>query len=258
MEVLSILSNHVIVFSILVGILIVNFIGIIYLMVKERNEDQNEINSLLKEREPISKESITEKEQIQDKQLEQNKKEVEDMLRAIERDLEDKNESAVETFENEQEEKSIISYQELLESVKKQQKVNVTPVKFEPKKNEYQEHLSINDDVVDDIIEEDIKTEEEVYSKPEKIIEDIYDKEDIYSKTEDIEEEKFKNTDFISPIFGKQANVFRYNTVPKKVTENKEENIVKRDVVDTSKLDYQKDINTDFLNALKEFRKNLD
>ena len=154
----------------------------------------------------------------------------------MQKDLEATPEDVVTNFENEQEENSIISYQELLKSVKekKESEIKVTPVKIEEDKIEIKE----------------------------------FDNEDTV-RIETIKEsdKKFKNTDFISPIFGKQDNKIKYPTVPKLKREEKEETLSLFDsldidyeekIVDTKKLEAEIKKNDDFLKALKEFRKNLD
>lgn len=245
MELLNILSNHTLFLSILVGILLINFGCIIFLVIKEKKDDKREIDEILseleEEQEPIKEEikkEDKEKEQQQDLKLEENKREVEEMLMKMQQDLEATPEDVVTNFENEQEENSIISYQELLKSVKekKETESKVTTVKIED--------IEEKNDVVE------------------------FDDEDTL-RLDPIEEpnRKFKSTDFISPIFGKQDNEINYPKVPKLKREEKEEKIFLFDsldmdyeekIVDTRKLEAEIKKNDDFLKALKEFRKNLD
>ena len=94
MEILNILSDHVILFSVLIGILVINFSCIIYLVIKERKEDKEEIERLLSDTMNIQV--------IQDSKVEQNKKEVEDMLEKMQHDIEEKKEEdVVANFEEE-------------------------------------------------------------------------------------------------------------------------------------------------------------
>lgn len=241
MELLNISSNHTMFLSILIGILIINFGCIIFLVIREKKEDKREIDEILNDMEEPVKEEIKiedkEKEEQQDLKLEENKREVEEMLMKMQKDLEATPEDVVTNFENEQEENSIISYQELLKSVKekKENEIKVTPVKIEE--------------------EEKIEIEE-------------FDNEDTLQL--DLEKEsdkKFKNTDFISPIFGRQDSKIKYPTVPKLKREEQEETLSLFDsldidyeekIVDTKKLEAEIKKNDDFLKALKEFRKNLD
>ncbi len=226
MEYLNIISENPIVFIVLLIILLINFCCIFYLVIREKNNDRREIDELLEDLNYKNDEV----EEIQDKKLEENKKEVEEMLMKMQRDLEAKPEDVVTNFENEQEEKSIISYQELLESVKQAKSVNVTPVKIEDEK------IDIDDDEL--VLEE-------------------YDDEDTMQIEIPKDEKKFKGTEFISPIFGKQENSIKYPTVPKTNITTELETKDKKEMVST---DYTEvtNKNNSFLKALKEFRRNLD
>ena len=245
MDVLNIISDNITVFIILVIILIINFCCILFLILKEKKEDKQEIKELLEELKPKEDFNV-EKEQEQDKKLEQNKKEVEEMLIKMQKELEAKPEDAVSTFENEQEEKSIISYQELLDSVKNNNEVKVTPVKIETEKIEI----------------------EEIPDQEEKIdIDDMEDTVRIETVSSNNNQKKFKGTDFISPIFGRQENNGKYPSVPKRITrmdklevekDEKYDKIDKSNLIDTKKLDDDLRKSDDFLKALKEFRKSLD
>ena len=207
MEILNILSDHVILFSVLIGILIINFICIIYLVIKERKEDKEEIERLLSDTMNIQV--------IQDSKVEQNKKEVEDMLEKMQHDIEEKKEEdVVANFEEEQEENSIISYQELLNSVKGEDK-------------------------------------SKKIVKVEKINRDFDDDKTLMIPVEEVKDNGFKNSPIISPIFGKQEKDVKYPSVPKKI----EEYIKEEDIQIDKDIDV-KEVN-DFLNALKDFRKNL-
>ena len=104
----------------------------------------------------------------------------------MEKDLEKGKEGDIETFEREQEEKAIISYQELLKATGR----------------------------LKELTEE--KTRKQEAQKIEEVIK------------EHEEPKKFKNTEFISPVYGKEA--------PESVISRK---------------------NQEFLNSLKDFRKNL-
>lgn len=241
MEVLNIIIDNQIIFITLICIFIINFAVIIYLVLKERSEDKKEIEELLSEIEPLDEKKIEIK---QDTELEKNKSEVEEMLAKMQKDLESKPEDVVSTFESEQEENSIISYQELLNSVKQKEEKNVpikveldTPVIEIEEKKEYDDERTL-------LIDVESNVEQSALDK------------------------KFKNTDFISPIFGKQDNKIKYPTVPKihRSTNVSEIEIKKEEVVnnrieksiDTSKLADEIRKNDDFLRALKDFRKSLD
>lgn len=168
-------------------------------------------------------EEIIEEQKLEKPELTEEQKaakaELERVFNQMSADLEAKNESQpIETFEREQEENAIISYQELIKQVEKKQEIK----KEQPAEN----------------IEE---------SKPEI--------EKIEQMELDFEEpKKFKNSDIISPIFGIQKE----NNYQKKPKEEKiEEPFVARHAYESIKKDYEDENNKDFLNSLKEFRKNL-
>lgn len=216
MEILNILSDHAILFSVLIGILLINFSCIIYLVFKERKEDKEEIESLLSDTMNLNIE------QIQDEKLEQNKKEVEDMLEKLERDIETKKEDTVSNFEEEQEENSIISYQELLKSVRGED----APKKIVSVEKINKENKEFDDDKTLLIPLEEVEAKKD---------------------------NEFKKSVFISPIFGKQDTEIKYPTIPKKQEEI--EYPSNEEIEDYSEINVD-DVNK-FLNALKDFRKNL-
>lgn len=129
------------------------------------------------------------------KQIEEEKSDIKAVLEQMEKDLEKENDANdIETFEREQEEKAIISYQELLKATGKLKEI----VKEKPMKEDTQK------------IMDTIKEEEEIVKKPK-------------------EPKKFHNTEFISPVYGKES--------PESVNARK---------------------NEEFLNSLKDFRNNLE
>jgi len=89
-----------------------------------------------------------------------------EIIEAMQKDIDSKSEDAVELFEQEQEEKAIISYQELLNA----------------KNNK---KIEINEPVVENIIE---KIEEKPKATPKLVT---------------TKETKFTNSEFVSPVFGK-------------------------------------------------------
>ena len=189
MDVLNILSNNTLFLSILIGILLINFGCIVYLIIREKRLDKKEIYDILNEQEidKSPKEKLIEEHSFKDskeepvtKKEEPINNEIEEMLLKMQKDLEATPKDVVESFENEQEEKSIISYQELLNSVKEKQKPKVTPVKIDEK-------IEINDFDNDKTLKMD-------RIDPNK---------------------KFKSTEFISPIFGVQDSDIKYPSVPK-------------------------------------------
>lgn len=157
---------------------------------------------------------------------EKPKANLEEVLEKMQADL-DKKEDVVAIFEQEQEEKAIISYQELLNSRNK----NTTGAN--------KELLSVIEQI-------ETGKEKESFMEPE--IE------------EKLETKKFKTTDFISPIYGKVENHIEYPKIPnfnqidKKKAKNSIEVDKKLDILEEEESDH----NDAFLNALKEFRSHLE
>lgn len=163
-----------------------------------------------------------------------NKKDIdsvdlEAVLDKMQEDIDKTKVDEVRSFEEEQEEKAIISYQELLKAVKKDVE-DVTKVELPKEK--------LEDTLVTIIPEEEpviIEDEEEV-NKPSK----------------------FQNSEFISPIYGRVNNDIKYPKIPafnssETITDN-EENLEKTIIFDAIK----DDDSDEFLKALKEFRNKLE
>lgn len=183
------------------------FLSLIIVLVKQKKSIQeNDVE------EELSEEKLVEQQKA--------KLELEEMVKRMEEDISNQVNDTVSTFEQEQEEKAIISYQELLSSVKGE-KINT------PKMNI-----------------------EEVLSEIENVNQDT-------EKVEDKNNSKFKNTEFISPIFGKQENKTNYPKIEDFGITKECEKELFEPTIDIEKLDEQIRRNDEFLKALKEFRKNL-
>lgn len=272
----------------LIAIGIIVFIGLIiaFVILKDRKKDKDEIDSLIgdlldsspKEPEVIVKQidPATNMEITEDIKP---KVDLEAMLDQMQKDLEAKKENAIEKFEKEQEDKAIISYQELVDNFEKE-KLNQQILKETNLYEKQQEEDAIisYQDLQQPSIEpmELFKEQEEAISNPLK---------EAIKKIESPREEqdkKFKNTEFISPIFGKMKEHLEYPTVKAfdKQSDFSLEEYFKYGV-DKNKNDYSYEIeadnrddlferalgtnplgddikkNDDFLQALKEFRSNL-
>lgn len=222
-------------------ILLIILLTVIFTIVKSKRKEDKEIDSIISNMVQERKEPKEEVEVVDDKT-----KELEDVLEKMQKDLEAKPVDVVANFEKEQEEKAIISYSELVKTLKK---------------NQPEEEKTI------DILVDEIKEA----ANANETIESAYDK-------------KFKNTDFISPVYGKMEEHLDYPKVSsfKKEEDINEylENFDKQ--IDNYKLeDYLEEFNDnkkidsleqtldmepisseikkneDFLQALKEFRENL-
>lgn len=262
-------TNFLIMISIVIFVLIV--LCILYIIYKDRKKDDEEINEIIedlvkaKPREKISK--IEQKEekleslinakievpigQIKEEQPKE-KMNLEDMLEQMQKSLDSKQE-IVDNFESEQEEKAIISYKQLLE--------NMNNEEFRKELDDYElEQEKTASDVTKEKVLEFLKKEEPKIAR-------------IESPTEK-KSKKFKTTDFISPIFGKQEANIEYPTIKSFKARHAKDNL---DIIDEmSKPTLEKVVpdtleqviniepltdeikkNTEFLNALKEFRSNL-
>lgn len=234
---IDLLLNDSVLFLIAITIIVLIVLIIIcILLLKKRydldsNDNKLEIksNNALAELSELTKETSSVAQSVEnlnsrnedniDKNLttEDDKIDLEAMLSKMEATLNEK-EQAIVNFEQEQEEKAIISYEELKKAVSQNNNMEVTKVEsLEPK-------LPVQE--IDKSIELDHK------------------------------DKSFKNTDFISPIFGKMDNNYDYpkieefaeqRTVLKKTTN---ENL--------AFAKHSEDKNEAFLDSLKQFRKNLE
>jgi len=240
------ITLSIIIFVIIVG-------SIIYVIYKDRKKDSEEIDELIedlmnaKPREKLinAKIEVPIGENIQPS-VKEDKVDLEDMLLKMQKSLNAKQEEVVENFEAEQEEKAIISYQELLDSMKNNN------LKEEIKEHEMQEELSATE-LTKQKVTEFLNKEEPKIKKIESYVEN--------------KDKKFKNTDFISPIFGKQEATIEYPTIKlfdKSYKHAKDENEdlineidnIKEKVIEVKKEEIDTK-NDEFLRALKQFRSNL-
>ena len=168
--------------------------------------------------------------------------ELEEILKKMQEDIDLKPEDVVKKFEEEQEEKAIISYQELVDNVKSG-KIEV--IDDEESNVNFVENLEV-EDTVEPIMS---IAEEEPDITPEMVKEVIQTISDSCVKEEP---KKFKNSEFISPIYGIMNSNLKYPTVKKSETV--------LDIMNTkdyNELTEEIKKQEDFLNALKEFRNNL-
>ena len=168
--------------------------------------------------------------------------ELEDIIKKMQAEMEVKPEDVVKKFEEEQEEKAIISYQELVDNVKLG-KIEV--IDDEESETNFVESLNV------EIENEPVTVIEDNDSSvtPEMVKEAI---ENISVNSIKEEPKKFKKSEFISPIYGVMETNLEYPKV------KKTENVL--DIMNTkdyNKLTEEIKKQEDFLNALKEFRKNL-
>ena len=167
---------------------------------------------------------------------------LEEILQKMQEDMDVKPEDVVRKFEEEQEEKAIISYQELVDNVKAG-KIEV--VDDDVSDVNYVESLNL------DVSSEPImQIEEDESLVTPQMVKDAVETINISAVKE--EPKKFKKSEIISPIFGVMEENFEYPKV------KKSENIL--DIMNTrdyNELTEEIKRQEEFLNALKEFRRNL-
>lgn len=191
------------------------------------------------------------------------KLDLEVMIEKMQRDLDAKASEVVEKFETEQEEKSVISYQELIgENHNNEVKSDIMEAldnlkitsEIEPIMPSTSRELVDDESVIEPVIDEPLRL-----NQKDEFVNAI--------KTGDYEEElvekgKFKSTDFISPIYGVQDIKMQYPTVQNmKEFKQPAHNYNKFELEQTLNMEPLTDEirrNEDFLKALKEFRKNLE
>ena len=273
---LNILFEHKIIFFIILAVILINAVCLVVLIIKERKADKEEIEGIVNElmdakpREKTIQVPIHESEDLDKtvviEPMKEDRADISSMLNAMQKDLKAKEEEdSVANFEAEQEEKSIISYQELINSLKnkdqvsKIQKVESVPV-IDIENTDDVPVIDIEDKIDAPVIEIDDEVE-----PIKKMIEnkDSFDSNNVVKK-------KFKTTEFISPVYGKMENTSEYPVIKnnrhemvEKVSEpirSREEyrnNISLEESLDLQPLSDEIKKNDDFLNALKDFRKNL-
>ena len=162
----------------------------------------------------------------------------------MQQEIDVKPEDVVKKFEEEQEEKAIISYQELVDNVKAG-KIEV--VDDDTSDVNFVESL-ISGDISEPI--QAIETDKEEASVTPQMVKEAI--ENISTSSIKEEPKKFKTSDFISPVFGRVDNNVEYPTVKRKET--------LLDIMNTrdyNELTEEIKRQEEFLNALKEFRNNL-
>lgn len=263
-------------------IAIILFVIVTIVLLKKAKKDNEE--------ELIDYEKIDGKNSLFDEVLESKEKnpnkplDLDSMIEKMQKDLDAKASDVVEKFENEQEEKSVISYQELLNSTKKEENIKEIAIDDDLQSGNTNFNQILNEIETSAVPEENVIDE---YSKLEldnlvNAIEEetaevspltkLNKKEEFVNaiKTGDFDDDivnsepkgKFKATEFISPIYGRQDIKIQYPTVQNmKEFRQPAKNYNKFELEQTLNLEPLSDEirrDEDFLKALKEFRKNLE
>lgn len=224
---------------VLIALLSVAVVALIVFLVSRKKSDYNR-RKIKKQLEEMQRPEV---------EIKEEKSDIESVLEEMEKNLKKEEPSA--TFEEEQEEKAIISYQDLLENVRKNELMQMEL--DSEKEDDYVEELSFDlNDVFEDDALMDIKKDSSSELVSQKIDEVL---EPITSNDEIIEPPKFKNSEFISPIFGRmdggKAISYKEKESPPKVYAPKIEVVTEEKILGV-------DPNEEFLESLKEFRRNLE
>lgn len=287
----NIFNNKLLFFGIIV---VIGFVIFTIILIKKASKEEKEA-SIDIEKIDGNNSLFDEAIKTDDLKTSDGKLDLDSMIEKMQQDLDAKASEVVEKFENEQEEKSVISYQELVnkENSKTEEKIQNKTVYLNdvfdkmdgahkntlvaPEvKNDY-EITEDNERYVTDDLKETyvnaLELEEKSLLDSQSVADEISDlvttnlnKKDEYVnaiKTGDFEEKghtKFKSTDFISPIYGIQDIKVQYPTVQniKNFRENNYKNIELEQTLNMAPLSEEIKRDEDFLNALKEFRKNLE
>lgn len=288
----EIINNKLLLYS---AIAVVFFIVISIILIKkvsgEKEEEETKVDIKKIEGEnSVFDEIIEEKEKSNSNQLD-----LDSMIAKMQQDLDAKASEVVEKFENEQEEKSVISYQELIGNKKEENVQTIIDEVAQPvdvissvSDDEYQtidnyeenttsllEKLdNVEKSITSEIVEapaeiEDIEPVSKLNMKDEFVeaiktgnyVEEHDLVEDNIEEVSEKEPTKFKATEFISPIYGVQDIKMQYPTIQNmkdfKEKFNRYNKVELDDTLDIQKVDKEVHQDEDFLNSLKEFRKNL-
>lgn len=226
-----VISNIYLYVCIIIGLIILTSI---LLIIATNDKKRRKIKNDFVEAEKVEEELNKKEDSVVSNKLEE-------LLQKMQEDIDTKPEDVVRKFEEEQEEKAIISYQELIDNVKSG-KIEV--IDDEESDVNYVENLNleVNNEPIMEIKEESSVT-------PQMVKEAI---ENITVSSVKEEPKKFKKSDIISPIFGVMDDNIEYPKI------KKSDNIL--DIMNTrdyNELTEEIKRQEEFLNALKEFRRNL-
>lgn len=233
----------IIILLVLAILLLIGFLAYLSFVRKQKKKYEEELLREVKERveESPKKEPVkTPTTEVYERRREQV--DLAAMLEKMQKDLEGQNKEEVVDFEQEQEETSIISYKELKKAVES----------FTEDEERAQEQSPIS---VQEVLSLKEAHDEEIKKREDPILSML--QEQPSPKTVVVEEtkeepseehKKFQNTEFISPVYGRQEQKSDYPHIP---AYQEQEEVLS--VLDTEENTH----NEQFLNELKDFRKQL-
>ncbi len=282
--VLFAISDTELIFIILIGLVLVTLagMGFLHYAKKKVEAEIDEIETETKEEKtiPLTQE-VTEEvdtipeiehlvenstvEKVEDNKTKESISEIELLLEQMQSDLKKHEKDPIHTFEEEQEEKSIISYQELKAMKEKQDHTK----EIEHYEQEQEAYSVTKRPEIDKVVSPRI-TEER--------FEPAIEKEEVKPKEITKEKNTYSRTEFISPVYGKvESGELDYPKIPNFKEEfqlhHDDKELQFDDVKVNLKTDQVPDLehtfdlgplsdetkkNDEFLKALKEFRNNLE
>ncbi len=278
MNILNLFSGHTLLIGIILFLFLINLACIIYLVIRERKKDEEEIGEIItslanaKPRD-VEKPVIPEIEKEEVENMEEGNKarlEIDKVLEKMQKDLE----TTPEDEKRKQKEESVRNtkpkedFEEIDFSKEQWHKGNYLEEK--EKKNAVRA-IETFDFMADEPIEEaeiDVIDIEETMELPKEAF-DIHQNEKKENRIP--EKKKFQNTDFISPIYGKlDEKEMDYPTVRQFSRTNTLEELLEEprkrrskgedsfsDTLDVSPLHSEIEKNDEFLQNLKDFRESL-
>ena len=220
LNIINILLTNKLAIIILISFLVVILSSILFLFFPKRRKEKFEDIELEKNNKEKKERSMNE--------VKEDKLDLEAMLAKMEADLKEEQDE-ITSFEEEQEEKAIISYKELVDANKKS-KDDIEVI------NTFDDNSSI----IFNYNEEEPKNDE--------------------TEIKNVPTNKFKHTDFISPVYGVVSNDVEYPTISGKKEDLSKYDYEGHDLEKTLNIKPLSDEirkNAEFLRALKEFRNNL-
>ena len=221
-------------------LLLIGFLAYLSFIRKQKNKYEEELLREVRGKVGEAPQTIQKEKKIPTTEVYERRREQVDlaaMLEKMQKDLEGQNKEESVDFEQEQEETSIISYQELKKAVES----------FTEEEELAQEKSPIS---VQEVLSLKEAHDEEIKKREDPILSMLQEKTSPKTVQDEASEEhkKFQNTEFISPVYGRQDQKNDYPHVP--LVQEQEEVL---SVLDTEENTH----NEQFLNELKDFRNQL-
>ena len=225
LNLLELALNNNYIYMGIIGVLIIIIIITIISIKKDRDEMVNK------------KEEVEELTEEKKEEQEKAKLELEKVVNEMQKNIDSSKavEDDIKSYEEEQEQKAIISYQELVEAVKNHESSQPhNKVGMEVADTTFIDEVSnINPNVEEKPTLEEVPTLEEIENNEVSEPEVLNVEEEVLKEEKPYEEKKFKSSEVISPIFGRAKVEYPTETID-----------------DTEEED-------EFLDSLKDFRKKL-